>query len=437
MTTLTIKKKLSTLKYNMVNTTIITIGDELLIGQVIDTNSTWMAKELNEIGIAVTKRIAIGDRESGILEALAAEVGKAQIILITGGLGPTKDDITKEVLCKYFETVLEENEVALANIKWIFDQKFKRPLQEVNIQQAWLPKSCTPIQNKNGTAPGMLFKKNDSLIISMPGVPFEMKAMMTETILPLLKQKFIASAILHRTLLCVGIGESFLAAFIQDFENSLPTNINLAYLPSYGTIRLRLSGHGPDEKILQNEIDSLFTALTKKVAPYLVTAKDETMAEVIADILLKNKFSISTAESCTGGYIAHLLTEKAGASAYFEGSVVTYSYEAKEKILIVPPDMLLKEGAVSEPVVKEMAKNVREKFNTDFAIAVSGIMGPGGATPDKPIGTVWVAVAQKNKVQTKCFHFNLNRANNIHSTAIHALNFLRQFILANLKADNP
>lgn len=419
----------------MVNTSIITIGDELLIGQVIDTNSTWMAQELNKIGITVNKRIAIGDIEADIIETLNATIGKAEIILITGGLGPTKDDITKEVLCKYFETELVENEIALANIKQLFEKRFKRPLQEVNIKQAWLPKSCMPLQNKNGTAPGMLFQKNNSMIICMPGVPFEMKAMMTDTVLPLLKEKFKLSAIAHRTLLCVGIGESFLAEFIQDFENKLPATIKLAYLPSYGTIRLRLSGQGPDEKILVREIDNLFDELTIKVAPYLVTDKDESMAEVVAAILIKQKLTISTAESCTGGYIAHLLTEKAGASTYFEGSVVTYSYETKEKILEVPHGMLLKEGAVSEPVVLAMAKNVREKFNTDYSIAVSGIMGPGGATPDKPIGTVWVAVAKKNSVQSKCFHFNLNRANNIHSTAIHALNFLRQFILEDPEAE--
>lgn len=420
----------------MVKTSIITIGDELLIGQVIDTNSTWMAQELNKLGISVYKRIAIGDIENDIIDALTTEVGKAEIILITGGLGPTKDDITKEVLCKYFETDLVENEIALANIKQLFEKRFKKPLQEVNIKQAWLPRSCTAIQNGNGTAPGMLFKKNNSIIISMPGVPFEMKGMMETSILPLLKEKFNLEAIAHRTLLCVGIGESFLAEFIQDFENNLPANIKLAYLPSYGTIRLRLSGLGSNETILQKEIDDLFTKLTKKVKPYLVVDKDESMADVVASLLLKNNLTISTAESCTGGYIAHLLTEKAGASAYFEGSVVTYSYEAKEKILDVPHGMLLKEGAVSEPVVIEMAKNVRQKFNTDYSIAVSGIMGPGGATPDKPTGTVWVAVAQKNKQFTKCFHFNLNRANNIHSTALHSLNLLRQFILTDLDAGN-
>ncbi len=417
----------------MVNTTIITIGDELLIGQVIDTNSAWMAQELNKSGINVVKRLAIGDTENRIAEALDAEIGNTDIILMTGGLGPTKDDITKAVLCKYFDTTLEENEIALTNIKQIFAKR-NRPLQEVNIKQAWLPKSCTPVQNKNGTAPGMIFQKNNTLIVSMPGVPFEMKGMMEDDIIPLLKEKYEVAAIEHRTLLCIGIGESFLAEFISDFENKLPAHIKLAYLPSFGMIRLRLTGYGSDNNRLQKEINDLFAELTQKVKPYLVTDKDETMAEVMAALLLKNNFTISTAESCTGGYLAHLLTEKAGASAYFEGSVVTYSYEAKEKILNVPHGMLIKEGAVSEPVVIEMAKKVREKFNTDYSIAVSGIMGPGGATPDKPIGTVWVAVAQKNRVETKCFHFNLNRANNIYSTAIHALNLLRQFILADLEA---
>ncbi len=419
----------------MVNTTIITIGDELLIGQVIDTNSSWMAQQLNKAGISVTKRLAIGDTETVIVAALDGEIGNTDIILMTGGLGPTKDDITKAVLCKYFETTLEENEIALANIKQIFAKR-NRPLQEVNIQQSWLPKNCTAVQNKNGTAPGMIFEKNNTLLVCMPGVPFEMKQMMEEDVIPLLKKKFELAAIIHRTLLCIGIGESFLADFISDFENKLPAHIKLAYLPSFGMIRLRLTGMGTEEKVLEKEINNLFSALKEKVAPYLVTAKDESMAEVMAALLLKNNFTISTAESCTGGYLAHLLTEKAGASAYFEGSVVTYSYDAKEKILNVPHGMLIKEGAVSEPVVIEMAQRVREKFNTDYSIAVSGIMGPGGATPDKPIGTVWVAVAQKNRVDTKCFHFNLNRANNIHSTAIQALNLLRQFILADLQAGN-
>ena len=419
----------------MVNTTIITIGDELLIGQVIDTNSAWMAQELNKAGINVTKRIAIGDMETAITEALDTETENADVILMTGGLGPTKDDITKDVLCKYFGSTLEQNETALQNIKEIFEKR-NRHLQEVNIRQAWLPKICTPVQNKNGTAPGMIFEKNKTLIVSMPGVPFEMKRMMEEDIIPLLKEKYEVAAIEHRTLLCIGIGESFLAEFISDFENKLPAHIKLAYLPSFGMIRLRLTGQGSDKIRLQKEIEDLFAELREKVKPYLVTDKDESMAEVMAALLLKNNFTISTAESCTGGYIAHLLTEKAGASAYFEGSVVTYSYDTKEKILNVPHGMLIKEGAVSEPVVIEMAKRVREKFDTTYSIAVSGIMGPGGATPDKPTGTVWVAVAQKNRFETKCFHFTLNRENNIHSTAIQALNFLRQFILADLNAGN-
>ena len=410
---------------------IITIGDELLIGQVIDTNSAWMAQELNKAGIRVCRRVAVGDVWDEIWTALDEESRHADIILITGGLGPTADDITKPLLCKYFNGKLVTDAAALENVQYLFETVFRRPLTDRNIKQAEVPDVCTVLQNKRGTAPGMLFKKEGKIFISMPGVPHEMKGMITADVIPSLLRLFSFPHIAHRTLLTFGIGESMLADMIQDFEEALPAHIKLAYLPNYGMVRLRLSSTGFNKEAIDKEVDDLFAILQTAVKDYLVTNEDEPMEDVLAKLLLQRKKSVSTAESCTGGYIASLLTAKAGASAYYDSSVVSYSYKAKEDLLGVKKDTLETLGAVSEEVVIQMAKGALKNTGTDYTIAVSGIMGPGGGTEDKPVGTVWVAVGDNKKIVTHKFYFRFDRERNIMLTAMNALNLLRKFILEN------
>jgi len=415
----------------MTQASIITIGDELLIGQVIDTNSAWMAQELNKAGIRVCRRVAVGDVWDEIWTALDEESRHADIILLTGGLGPTADDITKPLLCEYFNGKLVTNAAALENVRYLFEIVFRRPLTERNIKQAEVPDVCTVIQNQRGTAPGMLFKKEGKVFISMPGVPHEMKGMITRDVIPTLLQLFSFPHITHRTLLTIGIGESMLADLIQDFEATLPAHIKLAYLPNYGMVRLRLSSTGYDKAAIDKEVDDLFATLQLQVKDFLVTNEDEPMQDVLAKLLLQRKKTVSTAESCTGGYIASLLTAKAGASAYYDGSVVSYSYKAKEDLLGVDKNMLEKLGAVSEEVVIQMANGALQHTGTSYTIAVSGIMGPGGGTDDKPVGTVWVAVGDRNRIITQKFHFRFDRERNITLTAMNALNLLRKFIIDN------
>ena len=414
----------------MTQATIITIGDELLIGQVIDTNSAWMAQQLNKAGIRVARRVAVGDVWDEIWNALDEESKHADIILITGGLGPTADDITKPLLCKYFNGNMIVDEGALANVKNIFSKILKRPMIERNLKQAEVPDNCKVILNKRGTAPGMWFEKEGKIFVSMPGVPHEMKGMMEDEVIPELTKHFTFPHITHRTLLTAGVGESFLADLIQDFEEALPVHIKLAYLPNYGMVRLRLSSTGFEKDVIENEIAGLFTTLQRLVKEYLVTNEDEPLQEVVAKLLKAKNKTVSTAESCTGGYIASLLTAKAGTSAYYSGSIVSYSYQAKEDLLQVNKNTLQTLGAVSEEVVTQMAKGALKNLKTDYTIAVSGIMGPEGGTADKPVGTVWVAVGNNNKIIAQKFHFRFDRQRNIELTATNALNLLRMFIIA-------
>ena len=409
--------------------TIITIGDELLIGQVIDTNSAWMAQRLNKAGIRVARRVAVGDVWEEIWDTLDEESKHAEIILITGGLGPTADDITKPLLCKYFNGKLIVDEGALANVKNIFEKILKRPMIERNLKQAEVPDTCKVILNKRGTAPGMWFEKDSKIYVSMPGVPHEMKGMMEDDVIPALSKHFKFPHIAHRTLLTANVGESFLADLVNDFETALPSHIKLAYLPNYGMVRLRLTTTGFDETAIEAELEKLFSILQEKVKAYLVTNRDETMQEVVAKLLKDKNKTVSTAESCTGGYIASLLTAKSGASVYYSGSVVSYSYQAKEDLLQVDKNILETKGAVSEEVVIQMAKGALKNIKTDYAIAVSGIMGPDGGTDDKPIGTVWLAVGDNNHITAQKFYFRFDRQRNIELTATNALNLLRKFIL--------
>ncbi|RYY26392.1 MAG: competence/damage-inducible protein A [Chitinophagaceae bacterium] len=408
---------------------IITIGDELLIGQVVDTNSAWMARELNDNGIWLKRRVAVGDNKDDIVRTLAEESREAHIILITGGLGPTADDITKPVLCEFFGGKMVVNEAALANVKNILAKLTNRPVLERNLKQAEVPDVCTVINNKRGTAPGMWFEKDGKIFVSMPGVPHEMQGMMTDDVIPRLKRHFEMPFIRHRTLMVAGIGESYVAEHIQSWENQLPANIKLAYLPNYGMVRLRLTGIDDDELIINNALDTQFTQLKELVKEWLVTDKDQNMQQVVAEMLNKAGKTLGTAESCTGGYIAHILTAAPGASSYFKGSIVSYSNAIKQGLLGVEEQTLNQHGAVSEETVTQMAKAALSQLNTDYCVAVSGIMGPDGGSSEKPVGTVWVAAAGRNSILTQKFHFRFNRARNIDLTANFSLNLLRQLLL--------
>ena len=408
---------------------IITIGDELLIGQVVDTNSAWMAQELNKNGIWVGHRVAVGDVREDIRQALDQESQRASIILITGGLGPTADDITKPVLNEYFNGKLVVDEGALANVKWIFERVLNRPMIERNLAQAEVPDTCTVIHNKRGTAPGMWFEKDGRIYVSMPGVPHEMKGMITDYVIPELRSRFQLPFIAHRTLLTAGIGESFLAEHIKIFEEALPASIKLAYLPNYGMVRLRLTIRGEDPAALEAEIARQFETLKGLVAEWMVTDEDITIQEAIGRLLLSKGKTLSTAESCTGGYIAHLITSIPGSSGYYKGSVVSYDNAVKTNTLHVAPETLESDGAVSEATVRQMVRGALTLLDTDFAIATSGIMGPDGGTPEKPVGTVWVAVGNSQNILTRKFSFRFDRARNIELTATNALNLLRKFIV--------
>jgi nicotinamide-nucleotide amidase len=404
--------------------TIITIGDELLIGQTIDTNSAWIASSLNKIGITIKRRVAVGDEWEAIWQSLEDEGRLAQIILITGGLGPTSDDITKPLLCKFFGGKLVTNQEALDNVVDIFTKKLNRPLLERNLKQAEVPDNCTVIQNKRGTAPGMWFEKNNVIFVSMPGVPHEMKGMMEDFVIPELLKKINVHPVQHRTLLTAGIGESFLAEKLTDFESSLPENIKLAYLPNYGMVRLRLTDL--QSAADQSSIDEYFQMLKIQVQDFMVIDDDVSMQEVIARKLMDTGRSIAVAESCTGGYISQLFTQMAGSSQYFLGSVVSYSNEMKQDALHVPEQIIQEYGAVSSQTVEAMAEGIRKLSNADVGLATSGIMGPGGGTDTKPVGFVWVGFSSKEKTLSTSFQFRFDRRRNIELTAISALDFLRK-----------
>ncbi|MBK8605822.1 MAG: nicotinamide-nucleotide amidohydrolase family protein [Chitinophagaceae bacterium] len=575
---------------NNVNASIITIGDELLIGQTIDTNSAFIAQELNKIGVWVRRRVAVGDVYDDIWQALDEEGENSDIIIITGGLGPTADDITKPLLCKYFGGKMIVNEKVLAHVKYLFENVFRRsgPMLERNMKQAEVPDVCTVLHNKRGTAPGMLFSRptprrgdlesesafntkaylradpfvygllkdfvkehrskstdaekllweivkgkkmagfkfrrqhiistyiadfvslsekliievdglhhqlpenkisddertkelnmlgfnvirftnkqvlsetdytintillelkkekpeiSDSeappaegfgeagpVFISLPGVPHEMKGLMMDEVIPFILKEYDLPAIVHKTAFTAGIGESMLAEMLKEFEPSLPSHIKLAYLPNYGMVKLRLTTTGNNKEEVEKELLPLFEKMMSIVKEYLVSDEDEGLEKVIGKILKAKGKTMGTAESCTGGYIAHLITAIPGSSIYYNGSVVSYSYETKENILGVKKETLEKTGAVSEETVTEMAKGAIKTLNVDYVVAVSGIMGPEGGTEDKPVGTVWIAVADKNKVETTVLHLRFDRQRNIEMTAANALNFLRKFILKN------
>lgn len=406
---------------------IITIGDELLIGQVVDTNSAWMAEQLNLSGIKVAQITSISDNREHILTTLGEAATRADIILMTGGLGPTRDDITKNALCDYFDSKLVFDQKTYDNIDRLFGQRgFK--ITPVNCAQAEVPEVCTPLLNVNGTAPGMWFEKDGIIYVSMPGVPFEMKSLMEDHVIPRL-QEISRVSIVHRTILTQGVGESFLAARIEAWETSLPPFVKLAYLPQPGIVRLRLSASGPDRSLIESVVNGCAEELYKLIPEYIFGEGTDTLEQITGELLKQNEYTLATAESCTGGYIAHLITGVPGSSVYYKGSVVAYANEIKENVLGVSPDTISKYGAVSEETVFEMAAGIIERFHVNCAVAVSGIAGPDGGTADKPVGTTWICVLTPKGAETRKFTFGEHRGRNIRRAALAALDMLRKQLI--------
>jgi nicotinamide-nucleotide amidase len=403
---------------------LLTIGDEILYGQIVDTNSQWMSVALSDAGIKVIRKTSIGDVEAEILTAFAEAGSRVDIVLITGGLGPTSDDLTKPCLAKYFDCKLKMHEEALAEVTEFFRSR-GRELTEVNRQQAALPECCQKITNRLGTAPGMWFERNRKVFVSMPGVPHEMKTMMKEIIIPKLRETFHPPVIHHHVIRTAGIGESFLAEKIGDWENSLPPHIKLAYLPGLGEVKLRLTGTGKSVDALQAEADNLVEKLKTRIGQFIYGYGSDPLEVVIGKTLLEKKLTLSIAESCTGGYLSHLITSVPGSSAYFLGSIIPYAYEIKMRQLGVRPETLEQFGAVSEETIREMANLVRAKFNTDIGVATSGVAGPGGATPEKPVGTVWIAYSDKHHTVTKKLQLTKDRMLNIQYSSFAVLNLIR------------
>ncbi|MBW8683695.1 CinA family nicotinamide mononucleotide deamidase-related protein [Chitinophaga rhizophila] len=417
-----------TIQPGKVVASIITIGDELLIGQTIDTNSAWIAQQLNAMGIWVHRRVAIGDVREAILEALEKEGAVSDIVLITGGLGPTADDITKPVLCEYFGGTLVRDEITYRQVMEFFESR-GLPALKRNEDQALVPDVATVLHNSRGTAPGMWFEREGSVYVSMPGVPHEMKGLMTDHVLPRLQEYFHTPAVVHQTLLTSGMGESFVAERLVHFESTLPPHIKLAYLPSYGLLKLRLTGTGKDKLSTAAALSIYFHQMKDILADITVYDQDVPMGQVIGQLLKEKGKTVGTAESCTGGFISHSITLIPGSSAWFKGSIVSYANEIKSGLLGVKPETLQANGAVSEAVVREMARGALEQLKSDYIIAVSGIMGPDGGTPDKPVGTVWIAVGSTKELVTMKFQLRYDRLSNIQMTATYAMNELRKLIV--------
>lgn len=403
----------------MTEVEIINIGDELLIGQVVNTNAADMAKMLNKAGFDVRKTSVIGDEAEIIRSSLQSAMQRAAVVLITGGLGPTKDDITKKVLAEEFDSSLIMNEQVRVHVERYFASK-GLPFTPTNAEQALVPDKCRVVFNSVGTAPGMCFEKNGKLVFSMPGVPFEMRTMMPEVI-EIMKQHFKSEAVEYKTLLVSGIGESFLSDKLEGFEANLPKGISLAYLPKGGTIRLRLTAKGADRNKVTDMLDKQTELLLASVKDYFMGFECDNLAETLGERLSENGKTVATAESCTGGNIAHLITLVAGSSRYYKGSVVSYANEVKEKVLGVRAGDLQQYGAVSEEVVKQMAEGVKRLLKTDYAIATSGIAGPSGGSDEKPVGTVWIAVAGERGCVAEKFLFNTTRDNFIERTSNQAI----------------
>lgn len=407
---------------------IITIGDELLIGQVIDTNSVWLAQKLNLLGIELKQRIAIADEKEEIINTLKKALEIVDLVIITGGLGPTKDDMTKDALSTYFDSHLIQNAEVLQHIESIYKKNNKVPLPQ-NYLQAEVPHNCKVLFNRFGTAPGMLFEQNDKLIISLPGVPYEMQAIMEDHGLSVINNQLGSKDIYHKTLIITRLGESLVADKIADIEDNLPLGIHLAYLPGLGILKLRITGDKRYKDDLILKIEQIAVEIKERLADYCIYEKDSSLEDILADVLIRKHLTLGLAESCTGGNIAHRITNIPGSSQYFKGSIVCYSNEIKKTILSVPQSILETVGAVSEETVRIMAESALEILDVDYALSVSGILGPAGATPEKAVGLVWMAIAHKNKTITKKFQFRYDRIRNKELAVNSALDWLRATIL--------
>lgn len=413
---------------NRVKVEIITIGDEILIGQIVDTNSAWMATELNKSGFELAQITSVHDNENHIVESLELALERADVILFTGGIGPTNDDITKQTLTKFFDTKLVFNESVIQNIEQLFSTRPNFVINELTRAQAMVPENCTLIQNVVGTAPITWFEKDGKVIVSMPGVPYEMKQAMSSEIIPRLQKYFKTPAILHKTVQVYGFGESALALKIADWENALPQDISLAYLPNLGVIKLRLSGLSEDILALEFSMNQQIDKLSQLLGNAIVAFEDISIEKLIGNLLISKGKQIATAESCTGGNIAHVFTTIPGSSEFFKGSVVAYSNEIKTNLLQVSTEDLQNYGAVSQTVVEQMAEGARKLLKTDIAIATSGIAGPAGGTIEKPVGTVWIAVSSQDKVISREFHFGALREQNILRATQSALLLIKEIL---------
>ena len=404
---------------------ILTIGDEILYGQITDTNSQWISSELDQLGIKVIRKTTVGDTKKDILDAFAEAEQRADMVLITGGLGPTNDDLTMPMLAQYFESEIVMNDAVLAHVKHFFESR-GRTFTELNKRQALVPKVAEVLHNEMGTAPGTWYERNGKVFVSMPGVPHEMKNLMKTLVLPKLAKHFKTPVIYHKLIKTVGIGESFLADKIKDWEDSLPEHISLAYLPSVGQVKLRLTAVGENREELKADVQKLIDDLMPLATSYIYGYDDTTLEEAVGQLLKAQGKTIALAESCSGGYVQHKLTTIAGSSEYFQGGVVPYHNDHKINVLGVKPETLETHGAVSEECVKEMAEGVRNLFKADIGASSSGIAGPGGGTEDKPVGTVWIAFADGKETITKKLQLTQNRLLNIELTQIAVLNLVRK-----------
>ncbi len=417
---------------------LLTIGDEILIGQIVDTNSAWMSRQLNLGGISVLGKSSVRDTRQAIIAGIEHAATTAQIVIMTGGLGPTKDDITKSTLVDMFDCQLVFHQEVYDQIAGYFQKIGRQVLVEMVRSQAMLPDKAVVLPNKVGTASGMWFEREGKVFISLPGVPFEMEYLMTHEVLPRLKAQFVSRPIAHRTLQTACEGESVIARRIEAFEDSLPAHLKLAYLPSLGQVRLRLTGNWPGaitpdaDARLAEELDAKKAELYAIIPDLVFGEEEDTLQAVLGKLLRAHSKQFGTAESCTGGYVAHLITLVPGSSDYFPGSVVSYSYEMKEKLLGVKSSTLATFGAVSAEAVREMAEGARSTLGVDVSLAISGIAGPGGGMPDKPVGLVWMAVSDSQRTLVAKYIFGRDRAKNIQLTGVYALNMVRKFILGEI-----
>lgn len=407
---------------------LITIGDEILIGQVTDTNAVWIAKELNKIGVAVGEMVTVSDEPGQIKETLDRYMGKYDLLIMTGGLGPTKDDLTKETLAEYFGSSMVRVPEILDKITMYFKER-GRTMIESNTRQADVPEACKVLMNNHGSAPGMWFESKGSILISLPGVPYEMKGLMEDEVLPKIRERVKVPEVVHKTIMTQGVGESFLAVLIKDWESSLPKCVKLAYLPRPGIVRLRLSASGKCAGETDGILEDLTGKLLKIIPQHVFGFDDISLEKALGDALKERHLSISTAESCTGGNIAHLITSVPGSSAYFSGSVIAYQNEVKTEVLKVEKGVINMHGAVSKEVVEQMARGVMELLECDTAIATSGVAGPGGGSAEKPIGTTWISVAYKDMLYSEKFLFGGTRERIIAQASYTGMQLLRRLVL--------